>query len=517
MSKIITNPEKVLTLGDVMGGWGKDLGFANGSSIPVGKGQYGQSSAMSPFRRSRIGDISPGESFSAVTDSGSRVTALPLNGTSSSNGKGWVALRNNRLCRLDLSTPSVDANYDPTCAAPNHAGHVLATTDNVDVIAYKDGSAERIAMSWEDDNDADIMRINADASGQDDDWFSTLTGSGVLTKGVPHIFGRSGVVNLLHITNGQYIATADVVAGTGNPQHLNLGAGWVATSCVRYGNFLAIVGYQATLYATGFYSSFVRVWLWQGVKPDPDLIYDIPDNYATKIENVNGNLVVTTQGKTNTTKQWVMYPGSGQFVPVWETQQAGNAPRHGGGTIFENMYHWVSNAGAYVNVLDFSNKGAFGYPGAFHQRTQVANATDLGMMKELTGGGLFVGHTTSGPAYGISKLNLTGYVGGKIRFGLQELGFKGRALWFKFYFSSFTSGLVMDVALMKNDSNEAFGGGNDVLRRQLTYATLGGISEYMFRQEVDMASSFYLSLQWNSFEFSLRRIEIGVRNVSGRG
>lgn len=509
MGKIIITPEKVITLGDVMGGWGKDLGFANGSSIAVGKGQYGQSSAMSPFRRSRLGDIAPGESFTAVTDSGARVTSLPLNGASSSNGKGWVALRGNRLVRLDLGTPSVDANYDITCAAPNHAGHNLVTSDNCDVTTYK-ATTEYALLSWEDDNDADVMQIAVDGTGQNDDWFSTLTGSGVLTKGVPHIFGRSGVVNLIHILNGQYVATADVVAGTGNTQHLNLGAGWIATSCVRYGNFLAIVGYQATLYATGYYLSGVRVWLWQGVKPDPDLIYDIPDNYATKIENVNGALVVTTQGRTNTTKQWVM--GDGGFTPVWETQQAGNAPRHGGGTIFENMYHWVSNGGAYVNVLDFSQKAP-----AFHQRTQVANATDLGMMKELTGGGLFVGHTTSGPAYGISKLNLTGYVGGKIRFGLQELGFKGRALWFKFYFSAFTSGLQLDVALMKNDSSEAFGGGNDVLRRQLTYASLGGISEYFFRQEVDLASSFYLSLQWNAFEFALRRIEIGVRNVSGRG
>lgn len=192
----------IIVIKNPSGGWGPDFSQSNSASIEVGKNQYARSTGISFFRPGLLGHIAPGESYTAITDSGSRINALPLNGDVASNGKAFTVLRNCRLVRIGLSSVATDANYSPSAAAPNHSGHNVATSDNQDVIVLKVSATERVFASWEDDVDADIMRINPDGTGQDDDWFSTLSGSGVLTKGVPHMMTQGTIDNDLFILNG---------------------------------------------------------------------------------------------------------------------------------------------------------------------------------------------------------------------------------------------------------------------------------------------------------------------------
>src|ERR1044072_935172 len=99
----MTQRKDTIILKDFSGGWGHDFSQSNSASFEVGKNQYARSTGISFFRPGFEGHIAPGESYTALTDSGSRVNALPLNGVVASNGESFVILRNCRLVRFGVS------------------------------------------------------------------------------------------------------------------------------------------------------------------------------------------------------------------------------------------------------------------------------------------------------------------------------------------------------------------------------------------------------------------------------
>ena len=56
-----------------LGGWGKDLSGSNSGPVEARKNQYSKSTAISLFRRGKLGHIAPGETFSALADASTRV------------------------------------------------------------------------------------------------------------------------------------------------------------------------------------------------------------------------------------------------------------------------------------------------------------------------------------------------------------------------------------------------------------------------------------------------------------
>lgn len=520
--KRVSLGEKILTIERPLNGWAVDFttGSTNTTAVRGSAGQYSQSRALSLHRLGRVGALAPGETFTAITDASGRITELPLNAVVASTGRAFSVLRNARLVSFVPGTDSVDAYYDVAAAAPNHAGHVVATSDNQDVFVYKEsGGSERVLVSWEDDNDADVMRINPDGTGQDDDFFSTRSGGAVLSKAVPHMFFRSGINNYIHVTNGQYSATFDIVSDSVNVQAFPSGPGWVQVSACQYGNYAAIVGYQATSYLTGAALGAVRVWIWDGASADAAAIYDIADNYATSIVNDNGILKVFCKGRNGTVKPWIFNKVYGRFEPGFESGQIGDPPKHGGVALFQEMVHFAATSGnCEIGVLD----GA-----AYHQRAYIVDSglslpLSVGLFKELRGGVPYVGAKTGASAWKIYFMNLAGYYpGATFRSLLLDFGYKSRILWFKVYFAQFGTGASLQMAFMKEGATESFGGAADKLNRTLTNAALGNVSEYFFRQEIDDITAGYLSLKFNHSAVTdaaaiVDRIEIGFRPIYNR-
>jgi hypothetical protein len=494
-----------------IGGWGLDFSQSNSASIEVGKNQYARSTGISFYRPSLLGHIAPGESYTAITDSGGRINELPLNGDVASNGKAFTVLRNGRLVRIDLTTVATDANYSPSPAAPNHNTHTVATSDNQDVIILKVSGTERVFMRWEDDVDADIMRINPDGTSQDDDWFSTLTGSGVLTKGVPGMMTQGTIDNDLFGLNGQYVFKADLSAGTGNPQALNLGEGWIGASIERAGNYIAITGYRSTTYTTSFALSKCRTWLWDGVSDNPNFAYDIEDNYVTRILP---DLSVITQGQNNTTK-FQRFTGDIRqpYKTVFQSAQIGNAPRHGSVGMFQGMPHWGRPGGESLFCMDGD---------AFHYRSVITDGSgsvsDVGMVKNLTTNSLFIGVKISS-TYKIFRINYSGYnTTVDYLTGLYPTPYKANITGFTFFFSQFGTGASLTASVFKDYNNISIGGAADFLNRQLTNAALSNVSSFYFPHYIYDVNSFFMNIRFDHASLTdtaaiIREIHVYIEEV----
>ena len=523
MNRIVMPKVQVKTIQNPLGGWGLDYSQSSSQAIVTGvdsqnRPKYSRSNGISFHRLGRIGHIAPGETFTSITDSGTRINELPLNGEVASTGKGFVVLRNNRLVRLDMTSVATDANYIPSPAAPNHAGHNLQTTENPDLMIVKNASGvEYVIWSWEDDTDADVAQIKPDGTSQKDDWFSTLTGSGVLSKGVPHRIAQGTVNNDIFILNGQYVAKASLNAGTGKTNALNLGDGWLGASIRTYGNYVEITAYRATTYTTAYAESQCRVFLWDGFAPNPNFEYDIDDNYASASYVDNGIMKVVSQGRNNTTKLKVFDKRFGAFYTPFESFQIGSAPRHGSIDMFQNMLHWAAPNSNSLYYVDGES---------FHYRAAVTNGSetvsDIGMVRNLSTNSLFLG-VAAGGGYRIYRINYAGYQSNSQWIsGLIDFGYRARILWFKVYFSQFGTGASAQLSFFSNYDTISIGGSADKLKaRQFDYSTYGALNDYFFRYEIDNISSGYLVLTFNHASVSntaaiVEKVEIGYIPIPNR-
>jgi hypothetical protein len=130
-------PPIVLDKDSFSGGWITDFTQSNGAALESVRNQlgienqYSQSQYMSTFRVGYYGHLSPGEGFTALTDSSARVTQLPLNGVTDSSGNMFAILKNGRIVKF--STTAVNSTtYDPASAT---------TTENGDIIILKDAAS----------------------------------------------------------------------------------------------------------------------------------------------------------------------------------------------------------------------------------------------------------------------------------------------------------------------------------------------------------------------------------------
>jgi hypothetical protein len=503
-----------ITIEQPTGGWINDQYASFSAGLQGGPNQYSKGVGMSLFRPGFRGHIAPAETFTVLTDSGSpsaHLNELPLSAVVASNAEVFMTCRNGRLVQFDVNNPVIDTHNDPTA----HGGHTVQTSENVDTFVIKTTTSELVLSVWEDDVDADVMKITSAGGSKDDDWFSTLSGSGVLTKGVPHIFAQSPIASKGLLLNGQYVAEFDVIAGTGNTQKLNLGAGWIGTSQTRKGNYVEIIGYFANTYITGVAKSNVRVWLWDGYSPNANFSYDIPDNYASAIFNDNGRIVAFTQGANNTTKAWVQNEGMARFDLLYESSIIGNPPRHNGVETYFGALHYGNKSAEGIYVLD----GA-----AFHNKNIVTDgssqASDIGFVKNLSSNILYCG-VKVGSDYKVYKTDFAGYyVNADFRTGLITLPFKARVTEFRPYFSQFGTGASVLFSFFKNYNTLSIGGGADLLNKTISYTTYGAITEKRIRREIDGVSSFYMNFRFNHASISntaaiIRKFEVDFEEVPG--
>lgn len=487
-------------------GWGPDISPSNSAGIEVPLGYYSKSiTGISPFRFGRVGHVAPGETFTALTDASTRITGLPLNATVDSDGEAFAILSNARVVQWGIADDTVDAHN-----ATAHGAHSSLTGE--DILAYKNATDQYILYSFNDATDGDVGRRTKSSGAYDDDWLSTLgtqTNGSALTAGVPHkmTIGPDGVI---YITNGQYIASHAPNTTAVNYKALNLGFGFIATSIEVRGIYLVVVGYQATAYITSYSRGESRCWFWDTTNPDSyNFSFDLQDNYVSAVKANGDALVAFTRGRNNTTKA-KLFTGSA-FETIYESAQIGNAPRHASVELFQNMLHWTPQSGIALYAMDGR---------AFHLRTfaTLDGATaplDVGMVRNLAAGSLYLGRQTSANAYDIVKINTDGYIlNPDYRTAIIPLPYKSNISRITIHFSQFGSGASVLVSLFKNYSAISLGGAADLENRTISYADEGAISAFSWQpQNAKDVNCFLLNLRFNHSAHTdtaaiVRRIEI---------
>lgn len=383
-----------------VGGFAPDFGSSRSQALEGKNNEYTYGNGISFWRSGFYGHIAPGETYVKVDDAGSIVNSPLVNMRVASTARSYALLSNGRIIRTDTTGGSVDqAVYMDT-----------ANTSGEDIITIKASTGtEYVIWSYNGTvGAADIGIVGLDLStGLNATWFTTTLAGGALTNGagtIPHKMMYRTIFKDIFITNGQYIATITLgagTAGTGNAQALNLGIGFVAQSLCQYGNYIAIVGNQAASNNTlGYTGNTCRLWLWDGTSPDINFAYDIPDNYVAKVINDNGTLKVFTQGKNNTTKL-LRFNGSGfSTINEFNSTLIGDTPKHDAVEIYQDMVHWASGTNLYNEGLHCRQ---------VLTKTGGTTATSCQMVKNLYGNTLHIGVTLPASVYEIWKSTESGY------------------------------------------------------------------------------------------------------------
>jgi hypothetical protein len=375
----------------------------------------------------------------------------------------------------------------------SHAAHTLNTsTENLDAISWVDSSGVSwISWSWEDNTDADIARIKSDGTSQDDDWFSTLTSSAVLTKGVP-LKMWIGPDAYLYCTNGRYVAQY-TMSTSGFATAFDGGIGWVMSAGCSYQKFSAIGAYKNSTYNTTYALGECRVYLWDGFSPKPLSIFSIPDNYLSALINDNGVLKAFTYGRYGTTKVWAF--NGGGFDLISQSALGGSYPRSGSLDIFQSRLVWSANGSDKLMMLDGK---------ALHFRTGVTDsggsANDVGMVKNLSSNSLYIGYKQS-TNYFISKINYSGaYTNADFRTLLYQLPYKSTIKKVTVFFSQFTSASSVICSLFKDYSSISIGGAADLLYTTVSPTLFPNVATdkaVFITKTIPDVSSFYMNFRFN--------------------
>jgi len=519
------------------GGWistlsGTNLASGSSASLEGGKDQYAYSVGVSLFRLEKLGHMAPGEVLSPITDSGTYITALAMNGNVASTGNSFVELQNGRVVKLDTSGTSTIDFYAPS----PHGANTIRTSGNVDTIIVKDAAStpnEYVIATWEDTgNTADAMIFLSSGLPVKSDWFSNGNSANYLIAltspaQVPHKLTQGPDGNI-YITNNQYIASATMAAGvslgaaTRNTQALNLGAGYVATGICSYQNYIATIGYKATSYIAGIARGNCRVWFWDGFSSEPNFIYDIQDNLANGIFYDGTNLYALTNGRGNSSK---IFKFTGQnFTQVFESSfiAPGSSTLQGNMEFYQNSLHIGSTNGVNSFLYQYFN-------GGFHNRTVLkdgaTSTTAIGMVRNLYQQQLFVGVAEG--ASGTSPFKILYqdqftkyYVGANIRGKLESLPYKSKIKKIIVYFSQFGSGASVRLSVQKDYDTAApgiSGADKDLLNKTITNTQLGIVSSWSITTEISDINSFYWELLFNHTSTSdtaaiVRKIEFYVES-----
>ena len=502
------------------GGWVSTLGVVSSSVGPTAAmeaadNQYTYSIAVSLSRIDRPGHLAPGEVLTAVSDANSYLVgiALPMNGMVASTGNSFIVTRNGYVIRTGTDGTSLTGYTIPVA----HAANTVRASDNVDMIVIKDAAAtpnEYCIATWEDNgNTADAMAFIVTSSGptvvQDSDWFSNGSSANYLIAlaspaQIPHKICQGPDGNV-YITNGQYIATAVMTAGqslgaaTRTNQALNLGAGWVSSGICSFKNYVATIPHKATSYISGLSRGDVRVWLWDGFSPEPNFIYDIPDNYAKGIFYDGTTLSAITNGRNSSLK--IFEFNGQQFVRTFESGfiPSGEQPLQGSMEAYQNALHLAYMANSNAHIAQYLEHG-------FHDRTVLLNgstvATAVGMLRNLYQQQLFAGIAEGSSGTSPFRLLYQNqftqyYVGAQWRSKLYRVPRNSKAVNISFLFSQFGSGASLQVSMFRGYDAMVIGGVDDLLNKTLTNNLLGSVRRWTANVNLTNIDSFYLNLVWN--------------------
>lgn len=480
-----------ITLDDFTGGMIRESQPSGTSeSLRGRKDQYYIGEAIDLYREQYIGELCPGRDFTDLTDGSTRVNSLPLNCILQSDGEAFAVLENARVVQFGIGDEVIDAHN-----ATAHSGH--ASLVGEDILPYKNATDEYVLYSFRDATDWDIGRRTKTGGGYVDTFMSGLatqqndSGDSARTANLANPgkmwIGPDGII---YRTNGHYLMSHDPNTTVVNYAAINFGYGWVTTAGVPYGNYSAIVGYKGTTYLTSFSRSEVRLWLWDGFSPNPNFIYDIPDNYVSAIVNDNGVLKIFTYGRGDTMKIWAFVGGT--FLLLWESPRPSTAPRQGSIEIERGRVLFCAENDSRIYSLVGK---AIHRP---HLASSAASATEIGTIKNLSTANLYIGHETSS-AFKIAKRSTTATYSINAQFisRLLEVGYKMNILRIRLEFSQFGTGASLGVHLFENKDTLSLGGANDLMNVTITNATLGAVDEYAIDRYIHNISSFYLVLDWS--------------------
>lgn len=479
--------------------------------------QYSMSTAIDVFQSNKLGDIAPGNLFTILSPGSTTYTDLPMNVVTGSTNKAWLVGSASNLYKLDLAAFTNDDRYSP-------GTDVVGGTDNVDVVIFRDqNGTEWIAWSYDAANagEADLARIRNDGllTTRVTSWASSLTGSGKLTKGVPH-HTWNGPDGLVYCTNGRYLFQHDPVTTTGSHQALDLGSDWVTQAGVAYDNFSAIIGYKkTTVSGANLARSECRLWLWDGFSPDPNFVYPINDNYVSAIKNINGILHIWTEGLENRTRVWIFTGGRVQEVASAFNTSIDSAPRHGAVETFRGSPYWLQNTGdspneGNITAMFEAAQGRYGIHEIMHPYTDATNII-TGFLKNITAGSLslFAGVSLNGTNSLVQQSASQYYTPAQFASRLISLPYHSTIKKIILYFSQFGAGASLTTSLFRDYDAVSVGGAADQLNYNITNAKLGAARSYVIYKELPDISSFYLFLTFDHASSSntaaiVRKIEI---------
>lgn len=578
---------QLISLAQPFGGWADSLSSVfstphfsasiegvEASSLEKQNGnQYAESTGMSLFRAERLGHMAPGNGYSVVTDSGTKITDLPLNGAVESGGTAVIVLKNGRVLQLAAGGASTNGvTYTPT-------SHTPVSSSNGDMIVFRDYAStikEWAVWSWDYSGGSEVSIVQANnlSTGATDGWYSGLAGVTALKSGVPHKL-CAGPDGNIYVLDGAFVqqvvigSTSGLGAATvGN--RLPLGSGWIATGICSFKNYVAII---ASNKSSNFSLGQTRVFLWDGLTTTingvtstaPEYIFDIPDNFGNGIF-FDGNTLFAFANGRNASSKIFIYSSKG-FVKYFETPFINSSISAIQGSV-ENFQD-----GLIIAALKGDNYGHLFryYERGFHDEGFVSDgdnltaniATAIGMCKNLFSNQFFIGvgystsfkifyrnpntyqtcTATSGPTIDLRTILYTSGILGRRQY---PLGFKMSVTRLKLFLSQWGTGASLYLSLFKDydtcfpGNTLAVNGGIDLMNilidtnsaipnGLISGSNPGGYSLGYTHHcypvgttEIDLSdfsitdvSSFYMNIRWNHVSPSnvaamIRRMEIHV-------